>query len=63
MFKIGDKIHYPGYGLSVVRKISNVETFGKIKYYYEIETQSGIKLMVLVSLSETLGLKKGLLKR
>ena len=58
-FKIGDKVVYPAHGVGKVdavqaRKISGTEQ----KFYMITILESGMKIMVPVSQSETVGLRK-----
>ncbi len=59
MYKIGDKVVYPGHGAGVIDAVEETVVMGKKHLYYTMRMPVGdMKVMVPVDSSETSGMRK-----
>ncbi len=58
-FKIGDKVVYPGHGVGEISTIKSRNIAGTEQQFFEIHVlETGMRIMVPVAQSETVGLRK-----
>lgn len=58
-FKLGDKVVYPGHGVGEINSVKSRQIAGTEQQFFEITiVESGMKIMVPVAQSESVGLRK-----
>lgn len=63
MFKKGEKIVYPKYGCSIIRKIYKEEIAGEKKEYYEIQFDDNLQVSIPVDKALEMGMRYPLSKK